>query len=59
VLHVEQRIVTGHGVSDDRAIRILSDQIVRTMKRLGAHSLEELGPEHVTQLERLQPRPRT
>jgi L-lactate dehydrogenase (cytochrome) len=43
----------------DRAIRILSDQIVRTMKLLGAHSLEELGPEHVTQLERLQPRPRT
>jgi L-lactate dehydrogenase (cytochrome) len=29
------------------------------MKLLGAHSLEELGPEHVTQLERLQPRPRT
>ena len=42
----------------DRTIAILSDQIVRTMKLLGAHSLEELTPQHVTQLERLQPRPR-
>jgi L-lactate dehydrogenase (cytochrome) len=42
----------------DRTIAILSDQIVRTMKLLGAHSLEELTPAHVTQLERLQPRPR-
>ncbi|MBM7412403.1 L-lactate dehydrogenase (cytochrome) [Clavibacter michiganensis] len=42
----------------DRTIAILSDQIVRTMKLLGAHSLEELTPRHVTQLERLQPRPR-
>ncbi|PPF57273.1 alpha-hydroxy-acid oxidizing enzyme [Clavibacter michiganensis] len=42
----------------DRTIAILSDQIVRTMKLLGAHSLEELTPQHVTQLERLQPRAR-
>jgi len=42
----------------DRTIKILSDQIVRTMKLLGAHSLEELTPAHVTQLERLLPRPR-
>jgi L-lactate dehydrogenase (cytochrome) len=42
----------------DRTIAILSDQIVRTMKLLGAHSLEELTPRHVTQLERLQPRAR-
>jgi len=42
----------------DRTIEILSDQIVRTMKLLGAHSLEELTPRHVTQLERLIPRPR-
>jgi len=41
----------------DRTIAILSEQIVRTMKLLGAHSLEELTPQHVTQLERLQPRP--
>ncbi|PPG08138.1 alpha-hydroxy-acid oxidizing enzyme, partial [Rathayibacter sp. AY2B1] len=43
----------------DRTIAILSDQIVRTMKLLGAHSLEELTPQHVTQLERLLPRPRS
>ncbi len=42
----------------DRMIAILSEQIVRTMKLLGAHSLEELTPAHVTQLERLAPRPR-
>ncbi len=42
----------------DRMIEILSDQIVRTMKLLGAHSLEELNPSHVTQLARLIPRAR-
>jgi L-lactate dehydrogenase (cytochrome) len=42
----------------DRTIAILADQVVRTMKLLGAHSLEELTPAHVTQLERLTPRPR-
>ena len=42
----------------DRMISILSEQVVRTMKLLGAHSLEELTPEHVTQLERLVPRAR-
>ncbi|MFI5889711.1 alpha-hydroxy-acid oxidizing protein [Actinoplanes sp. NPDC051513] len=40
----------------DRAIQILTEQIVRTMKLLGAHSLEELTPAHVTQLARLAPR---
>lgn len=40
----------------DRMIEILPDQIVRTMKLLGAHSLAELTPAHVTQLERLGPR---
>jgi len=40
-------------------VQILSEQVVRTMKLLGAHSLEELGPRHVTQLERLVPRART
>lgn len=39
----------------DRTIAILSQQIVRTMKLLGAHSIEELGPQHVTQLQRLAP----
>jgi L-lactate dehydrogenase (cytochrome) len=42
----------------DRTIAILADEIQRTMKLLGAHSLEELTPAHVTQLERLTPRPR-
>jgi L-lactate dehydrogenase (cytochrome) len=42
----------------DRMIQILSDQIVRTMRLLGVNSLEELTPEHVTQLERLIPRAR-
>ncbi|BDZ45446.1 hypothetical protein GCM10025866_13550 [Naasia aerilata] len=42
----------------DRAIQILGSQVVRTMKLLGATSLEELNPSHVTQLERLVPRPR-
>lgn len=42
----------------DRTIEILRDQIIRTMKLLGAHTLEELEPRHVTQLERLAPRPR-
>jgi L-lactate dehydrogenase (cytochrome) len=39
----------------DRAIEILRDQIVRTMKLLGVDSLEELSPSHVTQLRRLVP----
>jgi L-lactate dehydrogenase (cytochrome) len=40
----------------DRMIYILRDQIERTMKLLGAASLAELTPQHVTQLERLAPR---
>lgn len=51
-------LMAGGRAGVDRAVEILRDQIVRTMKLLGAHSLEELGPEHVTQLERLAPRPR-
>jgi L-lactate dehydrogenase (cytochrome) len=39
----------------DRAIAILSDQIARTMKLLGTRTLEELTPDHVTQLTRLHP----
>ena len=42
----------------DRAIEILSTELVRTMKLLGASSLAELEPKHVTQLERLSPRAR-
>jgi L-lactate dehydrogenase (cytochrome) len=42
----------------DRAIQILSDQVVRTMKLLEVASLDELTPAHVTQLQRLTPRER-
>ncbi|TNC17280.1 alpha-hydroxy-acid oxidizing protein [Georgenia sp. 311] len=40
----------------DRAIEILAGQVVRTMKLLQVTSVEELGPQHVTQLQRLVPR---
>jgi isopentenyl diphosphate isomerase/L-lactate dehydrogenase-like FMN-dependent dehydrogenase len=40
----------------DRAIDILADQIRRTMRLLGVRGIDELGPHHVTQLERLVPR---
>ena len=42
----------------ERMIQILSGLISRTMRLLGVTSLEELTPAHVTQLERLTPRPR-
>ncbi|GAA3592368.1 alpha-hydroxy acid oxidase [Klugiella xanthotipulae] len=40
----------------DRAIEILSGEIIRTMQLLGVNSLDELTPGHVTQLQRLAPR---
>jgi L-lactate dehydrogenase (cytochrome) len=36
----------------DRAIEILADQVVRTMKLLQVATIEELSPSHVTQLSR-------
>ena len=36
-----------------RAIEILEGQLTRTMRLLGVTCLEELGPGHVTQLDRL------
>jgi L-lactate dehydrogenase (cytochrome) len=42
----------------DRMIEILSGQIERTMRLLGVTTLDELEPGHVTQLQRLEPRPR-
>ena len=42
----------------DRAVAILADQVVRTMKLLEVADVAELGPQHVTQLERLAPRRR-
>lgn len=48
-------LMAGGRAGVDRAIEILAGEIVRTMKLLGAHSLAELTPEHVTQLRRLTP----
>jgi isopentenyl diphosphate isomerase/L-lactate dehydrogenase-like FMN-dependent dehydrogenase len=42
----------------DRAIDILRTEIERTMRLLGVTTLDELEPAHVTQLVRLEPRPR-
>lgn len=39
----------------DRTIQILRSEIERTMKLLEVSTLDELGPQHVTQLARLQP----
>lgn len=49
-------LMAGGRAGVDRTIEILSDQIVRTMKLLEVASIEELTPQHVTQLERLAPR---
>ena len=51
-------LMAGGRAGVDRAIAILSEEITRTMKLLGARSIDELAPAHVTQLERLVPRPR-
>jgi L-lactate dehydrogenase (cytochrome) len=50
-------LMAGGRAGVDRAIEILSDEILRTMKLLGVKSLAELEPGHVTQLHRLQARP--
>jgi L-lactate dehydrogenase (cytochrome) len=39
----------------DKTISILRGEIERTMKLLEVATLDELGPQHVTQLARLQP----
>ncbi|HLS73659.1 MAG TPA: alpha-hydroxy-acid oxidizing protein, partial [Actinomycetaceae bacterium] len=49
-------LMAGGRAGVDRAIEILSGQIVRTMKLLQVTSVDELGPQHVTQLQRLVPR---
>jgi hypothetical protein len=46
-------LLAGGGEGVDRAIAILADQIIHTMKLLGDHTPSELEPAHVTQLERL------
>ncbi len=42
----------------DRVIEILRGQVERTMRLLGVSTLDELNPDHVTQLVRLEPRRR-
>jgi L-lactate dehydrogenase (cytochrome) len=49
-------LMAGGRAGVDRAIEILSGQLVRTMKLLGVTCLEELSPRHVTQFSRLTPR---
>lgn len=49
-------LMAGGRAGVDRAIEILSTQLVRTMRLLGVNSLDELEPGHVTQLQRLAPR---
>ncbi|MDR6969802.1 alpha-hydroxy acid oxidase [Leifsonia shinshuensis] len=48
-------LMAGGRAGVDRTIQILTDQLIRTMKLLQVTSLAELGPQHVTQLTRLQP----
>jgi L-lactate dehydrogenase (cytochrome) len=49
-------LMAGGRAGVDRTIEILTGELVRTMKLLGASTLAELEPAHVTQLERLAPR---
>lgn len=51
-------LMAGGRAGVDRAIAILRGEIERTMKLLQVPTLAELEPRHVTQLERLVPRPR-
>ena len=48
-------LMAGGRAGVDRAIEILHEEIVRTMKLLGVSSIGELEPRHVTQLTRLMP----
>jgi L-lactate dehydrogenase (cytochrome) len=51
-------LMAGGRAGVDRAIAILGEEMTRTMKLVGARSVDELEPGHVTQLERLVPRRR-
>jgi L-lactate dehydrogenase (cytochrome) len=48
-------LMAGGRAGVDRAIEILRDQVIRTMKLLQVASVTELNPGHVTQLRRLVP----
>lgn len=50
-------LMAGGEAGVNRAVDILTGQIERTMRLLGVTCLEELTPQHVTQLTRLAPRP--
>ncbi len=52
-------LMAGGEAGVDRAIEILAGQVERTMRLLGVTTLEELTPQHVTQLVRLVPRAAT
>lgn len=49
-------LMAGGRAGADRAIKILSGDIVRTMKLLGAHTIEQLKPKQVARLRRHAPR---
>jgi L-lactate dehydrogenase (cytochrome) len=49
-------LMAGGRAGVDRAIDILRDQVIRTMKLLEVANVAELNPGHVTQLRRLAPR---
>lgn len=51
-------LMAGGEAGVTRAIEILETGVLRTMRLLGVTCLEELSPEHVTQLQRLAPRPK-
>ncbi|CAM3185220.1 alpha-hydroxy-acid oxidizing protein [Stackebrandtia soli] len=48
-------LMAGGRAGVDKAIEILAEEVLRTMRLLGVSSLEELEPSHVTQLRRLVP----
>jgi len=48
-------LMAGGRAGVDRAVAILRDQVIRTMKLLQVASVAELNPGHVTQLRRLAP----
>jgi len=50
-------LMAGGEAGVHRAIEILESEVIRTMRLLGVTCLEELSPKHVTQLQRLGPRP--
>ncbi|WP_156252984.1 alpha-hydroxy acid oxidase [Pseudactinotalea terrae] len=49
-------LMAGGQAGVDRMLQILTGEISRVMRLIGVASLEELSPEHVTQLVRLAPR---